>query len=322
LEPLGFIKFDVLGLTTLAIMEGAIYHILRRHYKIASPTFDQIRDFYEKNLHPDKIDLSDQNVYKDIFQAGKWAGIFQFANEGAQKLCSNSKVESIIDLSAVTSIYRPGPLSAGVDRDYIEAKESPQYIKYDHPIIRKILEPTYGFMIFQEQIAQLAAELGKDLTLDDGNKLRKLLTKKGLSEKKMKEKENIKQRFLEGCYEKGYKNGEELWRKFEYFSGYGFNKCLAFSELVNIYDTSGKKICKKQVKDVVPGDIVRSRDEKTAKDIFIPVKKNHYNGKKKVYSFELSDGRKIKCTMDHKFRTKCGKMMPIKEIMKSGLEMI
>ena len=227
LEPLGFIKFDVLGLTTLAIMEGAIYHILRRHHGIEEPTFDQIRDFYDKNLHPDKIDLDDAEVYNDIFQAGKWAGIFQFANEGAQKLCSNSKVESIIDLSAVTSIYRPGPLSAGVDKDYIAAKESPQYIKYDHPIIRTILEPTYGFMIFQEQIAQLAAELGKGLTLDDGNKLRKLLTKKGLSEKKMKEKANIKQKFLEGCYEKGYKGGEELWRKFEYFSGYGFNKSHA-----------------------------------------------------------------------------------------------
>jgi DNA polymerase-3 subunit alpha len=148
LEPLGFIKFDVLGLTTLAIMEGAIYHILRRHHGIEEPTFDQIRDFYDKNLHPDKIDLDDAEVYNDIFQAGKWAGIFQFANEGAQKLCSNSKVESIIDLSAVTSIYRPGPLSAGVDKDYIAAKESPQYIKYDHPIIRTILEPTYGFMIF------------------------------------------------------------------------------------------------------------------------------------------------------------------------------
>jgi DNA polymerase-3 subunit alpha len=227
LEPLGFIKFDVLGLTTLAIMEGAIYHILRRHHGIENPSFDQIRDFYEQNLHPDVIDLEDQKVYKDIFQAGKWAGIFQFANEGAQKLCSNSKVESIIDLSAVTSIYRPGPLSAGVDKDYIEAKDSPQYIKYDHPIIREILEPTYGFMIFQEQIAQLAAELGKDLTLDDGNKLRKLLTKKGLSEKKLRQKEDIRQKFLEGCYEKGYKGGKELWRKFEYFSGYGFNKSHA-----------------------------------------------------------------------------------------------
>lgn len=227
LEPLGFIKFDVLGLTTLAIMEGAIYHILRRHHGIEEPTFDQIREFYDENLHPDKIDLNDQQVYKDIFQAGKWAGIFQFANEGAQKLCSNSKVESIIDLSAVTSIYRPGPLSAGVDKDYIEAKESPQYITYDHPVIRKILEPTYGFMIFQEHIAQLAAELGKDLTLDDGNKLRKLLTKKGLSEKKMKQKEDIRQKFLEGCREKGFKGGEELWRKFEYFSGYGFNKSHA-----------------------------------------------------------------------------------------------
>jgi DNA polymerase-3 subunit alpha len=227
LEPLGFIKFDVLGLTTLAIMEGAIYHILRRHHGIENPSFHQIRDFYDQNLHPDVIDLEDQKVYKDIFQAGKWAGIFQFANEGAQKLCSNSKVESIIDLSAVTSIYRPGPLSAGVDKDYIEAKDSPQYIKYDHPIIREILEPTYGFMIFQEQIAQLAAELGKDLTLDDGNKLRKLLTKKGLSEKKLRQKEDIRQKFLEGCYEKGYKGGEELWRKFEYFSGYGFNKSHA-----------------------------------------------------------------------------------------------
>ena len=85
----------------------------------------------------------------------------------------------MIDIAAITSIFRPGPLSAGVDKDYVEAKENPQYIKYLHPIVEQVTQETYGFLIFQEQIALLAHRLGKDISLDEGNLRRKLLTKKG-----------------------------------------------------------------------------------------------------------------------------------------------
>jgi DNA polymerase-3 subunit alpha len=78
LEPMGFIKFDLLGLSTLAMMETAIELILKRHHGIAEPTFKQVKDFYDKNLHPDVINLDDARVYKNVFHKGNFVGTFQF----------------------------------------------------------------------------------------------------------------------------------------------------------------------------------------------------------------------------------------------------
>jgi len=230
LEPMGFIKFDLLGLASLRMIEGAIRHILKRHHGIENPTFDQVKEFYNENLHPDHVDLKDEKVWKNIFQEGKWAGIFQFTEEGAQKFCKNVQPSNIIELSAITSIYRPGPLSANVDKEFATAKNSPHDVDYVNDLVREVTEETFGFLIFQEQIAMLAHKLGKNLSLDEGNKLRKLLTKKGTGEIQ-EQKDKIFSKFLDGCLEKGMRKHEavELWEKFEYFSGYGFNKSHAVS---------------------------------------------------------------------------------------------
>ena len=236
LEPMGFIKFDILGLASLRMLEGAIERILKRHQGMENPTFADIKDFYDKNLHPEKIDLEDRAVWENIFHKGKWAGIFQFTETGAQSFCKNAKPDNIIDLSAITSIYRPGPLGAGVDRKYIGAKSNPEDVEYVNKHVREVTEETYGFLIFQEQIAMLAHKLGKDLSLDEGNKLRKLLTKKGTGEVQA-QKDKIFDKFKRGCLEKGMKDYEarELWETFEYFSGYGFNKSHAVSYCVLSY---------------------------------------------------------------------------------------
>ena len=236
LEPMGFIKFDILGLASLRMLEGAIERILRRHHGMTNPTFADIKEFYDKNLHPEKIDLNDKAVWENVFHQGKWAGIFQFTETGAQTFCKNAKPDNIIDLAAITSIYRPGPLSANVDKKYVGAKENPQDIEYINKTVREVTEETYGFLIFQEQIAMLAHKLGKDLSLDEGNKLRKLLTKKGTGAAQV-EKDKIFDKFRRGCVEKGMKDYEarELWETFEYFSGYGFNKSHAVSYCVLSY---------------------------------------------------------------------------------------
>jgi len=230
LEPMGFIKYDILGLSTLRMIEGAITHILQRHHGIEKPTFKDIKRYYDTNLHPDVVDLNDQEVYKNIFHSGKWAGVFQFTEDGAQKFCVQAKPSSIIDIAAITSIYRPGPLAANVDKDYLEAKDKPQYVKYINDVHHEVTGETYGFLIFQEQIALLAHRLGKDLTLDEGNKLRKLLTKKGTG-KEAEAKNKLRKKFVDGCVEGGMKKstGDRLWETFEYFSGYGFNKSHAVS---------------------------------------------------------------------------------------------
>ena len=234
LEPMGFIKFDLLGLSTLKMMEVCIQHILRRHHNIAEPTFTQVRNYYNENLHPDVINLDDQKVYENIFHKGKWAGVFQFTETGAQGFCTRVKPRNIIDVSAITSIFRPGPLSAGVDADYVDAKSHPHRISYLSEEAREITEETFGFLIFQEQIALLAHKLG-GLTLDEGNMLRKVLTKKGTGKGSVKGK--LHSKFISGCESNDINRDEAqaLWDKFEYFSGYGFNKSHAVSYSIISY---------------------------------------------------------------------------------------
>ena len=236
LEPMGFIKFDLLGLATLAMMETAIELILKRHHGIKDPTFSDIKGYYDNNLHPDVINLNDTKVYQNVFHQGKWAGVFQFTEDGAQSFAKRAKPNNIIDISALTSIYRPGPLSANVHEDFVEAKENPQYIKYLTPEIQEITEETFGFLIFQEQIAKISHALGNNLTLDEGNLLRKLLTKKGTG-KGFEVKDAICEKFIDGCMDKGIAKSEAqgLWEKFEYFSGYGFNKSHAVSYSIVSY---------------------------------------------------------------------------------------
>ena len=146
------------------------------------------------------------------------------------------KPTSIIEIAAVTSIFRPGPLSARVDRKFIAAKEQPQQITYVHDIVREVTAETYGFLIFQEQIAMLAHRLGKDISLDEGNLLRKLLTKKGTG-KGDSEKERIYNKFIEGCTDKDISRSDAdyIWSTFEFFSGYGFNKSHAVSYSILSY---------------------------------------------------------------------------------------
>jgi DNA polymerase-3 subunit alpha len=229
LEPLGFIKFDILGLSTLRMIEGCIERILKKQ-GVAKPTFKEIRSFYNDFLHPDKIDLYDQEVYENVFHKGKWAGIFQFTEKGAQSFAQKVMPKSIIDISAITSIYRPGPLSAKVDKQYVNAINDPLSVNYAHELVEEVTKETYGFLIFQEQIALLAYHLGDGITMDEANLLRKVLTKKGTG-KGHEVKEEIKKKFIKGSTDKGLTEAkaEELWKTFEYFSGYGFNKSHAVS---------------------------------------------------------------------------------------------
>ena len=230
LEPMGFIKFDLLGLSTLRMIEGAIGHVLKRYEGIENPSFEDVMSYYNNKLHPDVIDFDDQTVYESVFQKGKWAGVFQFTETGAQNLCKQVQPKNLIDISAITSIFRPGPLSANVDKDFVKTRKSPGMVTYMNDMHREVTEETNGFLIFQEQIAMLAHKLGKDLSLDEGNMLRKVLTKKGTG-KAAKVKNALHGKFIEGCIEKNISKAaaERLWETFEYFSGYGFNKSHAVS---------------------------------------------------------------------------------------------
>ena len=225
LEPLGFIKFDILGLETLKTFEDAIMRILKKE-GVREPTFEQCKEWYMNNLHPSVLNLKDDRVYEEVFHKGNYAGIFQFMNNGMQRLGTSAKVSSIEEIATVSAIFRPGPLSANVDKMYVKAKEGIEEPVYDHPLIEDILGKTFGLIVFQEDIMNLVNQLGDKISMSDANVLRKLLTKKGLSGTKMKKKKDLYERFVRGCEKKGmsFADAKVLWGKMEYFSGYGFSK--------------------------------------------------------------------------------------------------
>ena len=111
------------------------------------------------------------------------------------------KPTNIAEISAVTSIFRPGPLSAKVHEQYIAAKEGHTAIEWYHPLFKEITEESYGHVIFQEQISEITHRIGKDISRDDGNTIRKLLTKRGTGKEHLLVE--FKQRFIQGANENG-----------------------------------------------------------------------------------------------------------------------
>ena len=227
LEPMGFIKFDLLGLSTLRMIKSCIVEILKDQGN-PEPTFEQVKEFYNENLHIDILDVNDQKVYKNVFQEGNFPSVFQFSKNNAQNFCMAVKPESLIDISIITSIQRPGPLTAKVDENYLKARQDPATVVYRHPKLKEITESTLGFLIFQEQIAEIAHHLGENISLDEANQLRKVLTKKGTG-KEDKIKKNLHDKFTTGCINNNLtqEDAQQLWDEMEFFSGYGFNKSHA-----------------------------------------------------------------------------------------------
>ena len=264
-----------------------------------------------------------------MFHKGRWAAIFQATEKGMQQLLKRAKPKSIMDLAALSAIYRPGPLTAGVDKAYVRDKslvESGGKIEYDHPAIERVLSKTYGHMCFQEDFMLLGKEFG--LSWEDCDKLRKILVKKStgtdVNEKKRAEAERIRNEFTRGALERGLSREkiDELWEKMVYFSGYGFNLCLADNTLVDVYTRDGTYVETKMIRDIVPGEYVMSRDESTGDVTYVEVHDVHDNGDNYVVEYTFEDGTSVTCTPDHKFRTTCGQMLPIREIVTRGLDVV
>lgn len=157
---------------------------------------------------------------------------------GAQKFFERAKPNSITDIAALTSIYRPGPLAAKVDDIYVEAKADPDSVVYEHPLVKKVLEPTYNCIIFQEQLMGLGHVVG-GLSLEECDKLRKVITKRSSSgaSKAKEEALKLEKKFIDGAVKNGLKEkvAKDLFEKIAYFSGYGFNSAHAVSYAIDSY---------------------------------------------------------------------------------------
>ena len=195
----GFLKFDFLGLAQMKMVENCIRRILRKELK-RNPRFEEIKQFYDEKLNSRYVEPNDPSVFKNIFKEGRFPGIFQFTSPGARKFCVEAQPNNITDLSAITAIYRPGPLKANVHKMYVQAKNDASKVKYDHPVIQEVLGSTYGFIAFQEQFMLLAQKLA-GFNPGESDSMRKTLVKKDLTslDKKADEKVALETKFIDGC---------------------------------------------------------------------------------------------------------------------------
>lgn len=200
-EKVGLLKMDFLGLRTLSVLERAK---------------EWVKIIHGIKIDLEKLDLHDLKVFA-IFATGKTRGIFQFESGGMQDLLMKMKPDRIEDLIAANALYRPGPMT--LIPDYIERKHGGTW-EVPHPIMKEVLEETFGIMVYQEQVMRICNRLG-DIPLREAYTLIKAIGKKN-AEKIAKEKE----RFIEGCVKKGVNKNEakNIFELIERFAGYGFNK--------------------------------------------------------------------------------------------------
>ncbi|MDL0104263.1 DNA polymerase III subunit alpha [Campylobacter felis] len=204
LEDVDLIKFDFLGLKTLTLIHNAIKLIKER---------------YGKDIIWGNIDVNDAKVYKTI-QSGNTLGIFQIESDGMQSLNARLKPENFEDLIAVLALYRPGPMESGMLDDFIDRKHGLKKIIYPFDVLKEVLEPTYGVIVYQEQVMQIVQIIG-GFSLGGADVVRRAMGKK--DPEKMKK---LKDEFADGAVKQGYDRAkaEDLWELIVKFAGYGFNK--------------------------------------------------------------------------------------------------
>jgi len=236
LEKIGeFIKYDLLGLETLRLIERTIELILIKEGN-PSPTFKDVKAWYEAHMHPSVIDFDDPKPY-EVYAEGKWAGIFQLTSQGAQRLFIKAKPQSVIDIATLTSIYRPGPLAANVDKLYLEAREGKE-LDWGDLRINAILKKTNTCIIFQEQVMELAEKCA-GFPKEQCDEVRRAIMKRSISggEAAKKAAQETRDGFVKGCVKNGYTESvaNNLYDKILYFAGYGFNKSHAVAYAIDSF---------------------------------------------------------------------------------------
>ena len=214
-EKAGLVKFDFLGLKTLSVIQRTCKLLYERGIKIDIDT----------------IPLDDSKTF-DLIKSGQTIGIFQFDGKGMRETITQIKPDRFEDLIAIVSLYRPGPMD-NIPL-YVRRKNSNENISYIHPDLNEILDETYGIMVYQEQVMQIAKKLA-GFSLAKADLLRRAMGKKIKSEM-----EAQKVNFINGCKTNKINEmkAEELFNEIEKFAGYGFNKSHAAAYALVSYQTA------------------------------------------------------------------------------------
>lgn len=242
LESLGFLKFDILGLGTLRMIEDCVRKIIKKETGKKVVSFDEVKQWYYDKLHPDNNAMDDVNVYKHVYWDGNYGGIFQFINPPVQRFISQMKPRSIRDLAVATSLYRPGPLEIGAHNTYLENRTNPKGIRYAHPLLEEVLSDTCGLLVFQEQLQLIYHKLA-GVPLDETDNVRKAFTKKESSnrEEAAAYRNKLREEFAEKCLATNQidpKTSYAIFDDMEKMVKYSFNASHAVCYSVTSYQTA------------------------------------------------------------------------------------
>jgi len=222
IERVGLVKFDFLGLKTLTVLQKAVELIERTR---------------DERIELARIPLDNQEAFQ-LLGSGDTTGIFQLESSGMRDLLMKLRPETFTDLIALVALYRPGPLGSGMVDDFIKRRHRKAAVKYEVPMLREILEDTYGVIVYQEQVMRIASTLG-NFSLGDADILRRAMSKKD-----PEEMERLKEQFIEGTRRNGIKKekAERIFDMMTKFAEYGFNKSHSAAYALIAYQTAYLKV--------------------------------------------------------------------------------
>ncbi len=218
-EKAGLLKMDFLGLRNLTTLETAVRIINERHP--------------DAPVDIDRLPMDDKLAF-ELLQRGETKGVFQLESSGIRDLLIKMKPDRFADIIAVNALYRPGPLNGGMVDEYVDVKNGRKHATYIHPVLREVLEETYGVMVYQEQVMRILNRLG-------GIELSKAYaTIKAISKKKSDFIAESRGQFVEGAIERGLdrERALKIFDLIEYFGGYGFNKSHSTAYALVAYQTA------------------------------------------------------------------------------------
>ncbi|NUP06559.1 MAG: DNA polymerase III subunit alpha [Polyangiaceae bacterium] len=221
-EKAGLVKFDFLGLKTLTVIDIA--------EKLVNARPDRGPD---NKFEISTLRLDDRETYQ-LLQSGETTGVFQLESSGMQQLFKDLRPDAFEDIVAAVALYRPGPLGTGMVKDFVDCKHGRKPIQKMHPLVDELLVPTYGVIVYQEQVMQVAQKLA-GYSLGGADLLRRAMGKK-----KPEEMAKQKVTFVEGSIKNGVseEDADRIFGLLEFFAGYGFNKSHSAAYALLTYHTA------------------------------------------------------------------------------------